>query len=144
MLCPAHGITNGGSLFRSRRRTVGVGDFQKHISGNATGALHHLRCVAGEVPLKNLEDTAGMLEGGVGLKLARILSFATTIFGVPSSNYRVPCLRPSSLLGRGPLVKPGLGIVFLSHGVPAGEEPVKVLGAAEVLAQEGAGVGVVE
>src|SRR5437773_4532180 len=84
MLRPADGVANGAGLLAPRGAGEDVGHFEEALLGNAAVLFDHLRRVAREVTLENMEDTSRMLQRRIAIWLVQMLRFAAAIFGVPS------------------------------------------------------------
>ncbi len=62
---PAYGIADRGGFFGAAGFAKSLGDVEEGVFGDSTVLLDQFRSVACEVPAQNLEDTAGVLQGGV-------------------------------------------------------------------------------
>src|SRR3982750_4582100 len=118
MLRPAHGITDGCSLVGSRSRTERFRRLQKNFLRDSAEALHHLRRVAGKVPLQNLEDALWIFEGKIPIKVGDFLGFAASVLAVSAARVGMPGRTPAGLLLGRTAVQPGLGIILLLLRVP--------------------------
>src|SRR6478735_7502166 len=65
MLSPADGVTDGSRFVRAGSGSEQFGNFEEHILGNATVALHHLGRIALEVALQHLENAPWVLQGRI-------------------------------------------------------------------------------
>ena len=70
VLGPAHRVDQRGGALAAGVARPGLGHLEERLRGDAADARHHLRGVAGEVPLQDLEDAARVLEGLVALGMA--------------------------------------------------------------------------
>jgi hypothetical protein len=104
MLRPTYRVADRSGLFRSRSRNERFCCFKKYFFGDTAATFHHLRRVAREVTLQDLEDATRMLQRRIGLKLRGILGFATAIFAVSSCRRRMSSLG-FCLCGRGRLAR---------------------------------------
>ena len=112
---------------------------RKRLARNAADLLDHLRRVAREVALQNLEDAARMLQRFVAMRLVQILRFAAAVLAVPAAALAISRLSRRRLRA---FVQPRLGVVLLLLRIPAGEQAAEIFGVAEVFAQDRGGVGV--
>ncbi len=136
---PADGVAEGGGALAAAVAGQRVGDLRELLGLDAADLLHHLRGVAREVPLEDLEDAARVLQRlvAVALPVHRRAAGAVRLGlrGLVRAAWRVPLAsgsRGSSAarpLGR--LVAPGRRVVVPGLRVEAGEQPVEVLGVLE-------------
>jgi hypothetical protein len=142
MLRPSDRVGEGGGPIPARVVAHRIADPQEEVLGDAAHLLNHLRGVAGVVPLQDLEDAAGVLEGLVHLRgLAVLEGAALRVVGLLAG--RPALLAPSGrALSLHALVLPGRRIVGARLGIPAGEDAVEVLRVRESLAHDDGRVGV--
>ncbi len=100
----------------------------------------HLGRVARVVPLEDLEHAARVLQRLVALRLGRAQGGPPLPCSSPAARTARWACSPAlpSTLG----VRPGRRVVLAGLGVEAGEQAVELLGVAEVLVDQGRGVGV--
>ena len=67
VLGPAHRVAEGRRALPARVGAQRLGHLEELVLGDAAHLLDQLGRVAGEVALEQLEDAAGVLQGGVGL-----------------------------------------------------------------------------
>src|SRR5207302_7433767 len=143
VLGPADGVDERPGALRPGALAERLGDAEEEVAGDPAGLLHELGRVAPVVPAQQLEDTARMLEAPV-LGRLRTLELDASRAGPLSGGVAVVL----TLTGRRghlhPLVRPGPGRVRALLRVEAAEDAVEVLGVAEVLADDGRGVGVID
>ncbi len=117
-----------------------VGDGLEVLRRDAADALDHLRRVAAEVALEDLEDAAGVLQRLVALELARVHARARALLEA----LRGVLARTGRRRHLAALVHPRTAVVHPRLGVEAAEQPAEVLRVLEVLAHERRGVRVVD
>src|SRR5579871_4798697 len=96
------------------------------------------------MPLKDLEDSLRILQGGVLLHRPRNRARCLLLEGCIEAGVVRLTWRRAGPAGRGALLLPATGVVRLRLVVPSGEKAVEVLGVAIVRAHQGGSVGVVE
>ena len=144
VLGPADRVAERGRALASRVLGDRLAYLAEQLRRDAADLLDHLGRVAGEVPLQHLEHAARMLQRLVALRLARRASGRRSRAPrrAPDSD-RSPspvtrrtarrAARPRRARSM-PVVLPGRRVVGAGLGVEAAEQPVEVLGVAEVLA----------
>src|SRR5438045_7744986 len=107
MLCPSDGVTNCSGLLRAGSRGKSLSNCQKLFFWYATGALHHSRCVPGEMLFQDLKNTTGVSQTRIIFVLAYIACLAPSILAMPASCIGVTNMCSFfGLLERRALVKP--------------------------------------
>ncbi len=138
MVRPADGIAKSARPVASRVVAEGFGDLQEPVARSPADLFHHLRRVALEMALQNLEDAHRVLQRKIVTPRAR-----------HRGALRVRLAGVSGTLSRGRLIErvfvhPRIEVVFGVLFSPARKKPVQVLCIAEVVVDDGRRVGVVE
>ncbi len=149
VLGPADRVDELGGLVGPRVLRQVPAHLLEQVAWHPAHPLDHLRRVAGVVAAQHVEHAARVAQRLVapGPAVQRDAGAALDL-AAPRRLVRRPVVAGVALAGRGDrrhaLVLPGVVVVRARLGVEAGEHAVEVLGVAEVLAQDGGRVGVVE